>query len=235
MSEDWRVRVSFHDPRDGQHAVRMLHEHETSDAVRGRLGSRVAISLSDPDLYLYTDTRDAALAASTVVHEVLTAYSFRATVRIDYWHAVEEDWVRLDEAALAKAVKNDTSADAVPDDVEVMNLERRYLENEQEVPDAQRGSRGALASWEVRVDLPTHHDAVAFARELKAAGHPPIRRWKYLLVGARNEGEARALAEMIRRDGPAGLTAHALPVPYSAAALGSASANTTVTAYLATF
>ena len=235
MSEDWRVRVSFHDPGDGKHAVRMLHEHETSDSVRGRLGSRVAISLSDPDLYLYTDTRDAALAASTVVHEVLTSNSFRAAVRIDYWHAVEEDWVRLDEAALETAVVNDTSAEDVPDDTAVANLERQYLENETEIPDSQRGSRGALATWEVRVDLPSHHDAVAFARQLKAAGHPSIRRWKYLLVGARNEGEANALAAMIRRDGPAGLTAHALPVPYSAAALGSASANATVTAYLATF
>jgi hypothetical protein len=235
MSEDWRVRVTFNDPEDGRRAVRELHEHEVADDVRGRLRSRVAVSVSDPDLYLYTNTRDASLAASTLVREVLMAHDLRAAVRIDYWHAVEEDWVRLDEAALETAVKNDTSAEDVPDDAEVMNLERQYLEDEQEVPDSQRGSRGALASWEVRVDLPSHHDAVAFARQLKEAGHPPIRRWKYLLVGARNEAEANALAEMIRRDGPAGLTAHALPVPYSAAALGSASADTTVTSYLATF
>ena len=55
------------------------------------------------------------------------------------------------------------------------------------------------AAWQVRIELPSHREAVQLAGRLRAEGRPVIRRWKYLILGADNEDEAGALAEMIRQ------------------------------------
>jgi hypothetical protein len=59
------------------------------------------------------------------------------------------------------------------------------------------------AQWEVRVELGSHRQAVALARKLEGEGLAIVRRWKFLLVGATNEDEARELAEQIRPQVPA--------------------------------
>ncbi|MFZ2048465.1 MAG: hypothetical protein WAV12_31065, partial [Trebonia sp.] len=40
---------------------------------------------------------------------------------------------------------------------------------------------------------------VELAERLQAEGRPVIRRWKYLVLGANNEDDARSLAEAIRQ------------------------------------
>ena len=70
-----------------------------------------------------------------------------------------------------------------------------------------------FATWQVRVKLPSHHDTVTFARQLKAQGHPPVRHWRHLLVGARNQDEAHALAAAIHEQAPpwAVISVHRVP------------------------
>ena len=63
---------------------------------------------------------------------------------------------------------------------------------------------GADPQFEVRVDLPSHHDAVRFDELLAAEGLTAVRRWKYLVVGAADEDSAAALAERLRAEAPAG-------------------------------
>ena len=58
--------------------------------------------------------------------------------------------------------------------------------------------------FEVRVDLPSRHDAVRFAERLQGEGLPAVHRWKFLLVGATDEDSAKALAERIRSEAPSG-------------------------------
>jgi hypothetical protein len=58
--------------------------------------------------------------------------------------------------------------------------------------------------FEVRVDLPSHHEARRFAEQLRAEGLPAVRRWKYLVVGADDEDGARQLAERLRAEAPSG-------------------------------
>lgn len=64
--------------------------------------------------------------------------------------------------------------------------------------------------------LTSHHDAVTFASRLKAEGHPPVRRWRHLLVGARNQDEAQALAAAIQAQAPP-LAVVSVLRPYTAA------------------
>jgi hypothetical protein len=60
----------------------------------------------------------------------------------------------------------------------------------------------------VRVELPSHRQAVELAGRLRAEGRPVIRRWKYLILGASNEDQASALAEAIAAGAPAQATVH---------------------------
>jgi hypothetical protein len=70
------------------------------------------------------------------------------------------------------------------------------------------------AGWEVRVELPSHRQAVRLAERLEAEGRPVIRRWKYLLVGVNNEDDASALAEAIGQEIPAKASVRTLTVPF---------------------
>jgi hypothetical protein len=51
--------------------------------------------------------------------------------------------------------------------------------------------------WEVRVELASHEDAEKVADELEQEGLPVARRWRYLVVGASSEEEAKALAKRL--------------------------------------
>lgn len=80
---------------------------------------------------------------------------------------------------------------------------------------ARQFSASGPAGWEVRVDMPSHHEAVALAGRLRADGRPVIRRRKYLLLGASSAAEASDLAEAIEREVPAGASVHARAVPFT--------------------
>jgi hypothetical protein len=60
------------------------------------------------------------------------------------------------------------------------------------------------APWEVRVELPSHQEADKLADELEREGFDVARRWRYLIVGAGSEEEARALAKRVHGDAEPG-------------------------------
>jgi hypothetical protein len=83
-----------------------------------------------------------------------------------------------------------------------------YGDSEEQVRAAQTALRPLLTEqgypeWEVRLGLPTRHDASALAEQLESEGIPVTRRWRYLLVGAETEDDARALAQRLRDEAPA--------------------------------
>jgi hypothetical protein len=57
--------------------------------------------------------------------------------------------------------------------------------------------REGYAPWEVRVELDSHGEANELADRLEAEGYSVERRWRYLIVGAESEDDARALAERL--------------------------------------
>ena len=62
---------------------------------------------------------------------------------------------------------------------------------------------GELAEFEVRVEFPSHREAKKFAEKLEEEGLQPVRRWRYMVVGAADEDAANELAERIRAEAPA--------------------------------
>ena len=81
----------------------------------------------------------------------------------------------------------------MPDTAEQRAAEHRRLMD----AETQQSLAAGQAGWEVRVELPSHRQAVELAERLQAEGRPVIRRWKYLVLGANNEDDASALAEAI--------------------------------------
>jgi hypothetical protein len=57
--------------------------------------------------------------------------------------------------------------------------------------------RRGYAPWEVRVELDSHAEADELADMLEQEGYDVVRRWRYLIVGAASEDEARALARRV--------------------------------------
>ena len=58
--------------------------------------------------------------------------------------------------------------------------------------------------FEVRIHLPSRHDALHFAKRLRSENLPVVHRWRFLLVGATDEDSAKTLAERIRSEAPGG-------------------------------
>jgi hypothetical protein len=184
MPDDFRVTVSFDDPAGVGWLTERLHAHRVEDEARARLGSRVSVSGGGSHVFLYAATAAAAQEAETAVRGILVRDGMQANFAVDRWHPIEERW--------------EDAAKPVPETASERAAERARFEAEEEAESEESG----LAAWEVRVDLPTHSDAVALAARLKSEGQTPIRRWKYLIVGANNEDEAHALAKTIQAGAP---------------------------------
>jgi hypothetical protein len=63
--------------------------------------------------------------------------------------------------------------------------------------------RGA-PEYEVRIYLPSHHEAVRFAKQLKSEGWPVVHRFRFILIGAEDEDEAKEILAKIRPGVPDG-------------------------------
>jgi len=195
VSDDFRLTVEFEQPDHGPHLVRFLRELELEDEIRGRLGQRVAVSQAGPHVFLYTATQKQAQAAERLVRQLLAQHRLRANVLpLLRWHPVEERW-------------EDASVQLPQTREEIEAEHQRWEEQE-----AKEARQLGYAKWEVRVDLPTHNDAVALAKRLEEEGISPfVRRWKYLLIGTANDDEARALAERLRAEAPRATSVKAGP------------------------
>jgi hypothetical protein len=182
--DDWRVTVTLHDEAHVGRALQSLREHEVEDDVHARLGHRVAVSADGPRVYVYAGTEDAAREADQVVRQVMTEHSIAADYALDRWHPAEEEW---QDAGVP-----------MPQTEEQLQAEHQRLEAEETRQSVATGH----AQFEVRVELPTHHEAVALAERLQAEGRPVIRRWKFLVLGANDEDDARDLAAVIAQEAP---------------------------------
>ena len=178
-ADDWRVTVTFsHASRAGR-VAQEVRERLAADGLRRRPGNRVVLSVDGPRLFLYTGSADAAREADRVLREVLALRQLTATVTLDRWHPVAQEW-------------RDASLPMPESDGELAAEHQSRM-------DAEAGQSRATgqAAWQVRVELPSHREVVELAARLRAAGRPVIRRWKYLILGADNERDAGALAQLI--------------------------------------
>jgi hypothetical protein len=193
MADDYRIAVEFEDERSILHFGRSLREREIEKELRAQLGDGVVVTHDGNEVFLYASTATQAQAAERAVREALAHQQVKAKVSpLERWHPIEERW---EDASVP-----------LPETAEQIATERRR----EEADEAADTEKLGYAEWEVRVDLPTHRDAVDLAERLEDEGiRPLVRRWKYLLIGTATDEQAHALAERIRAEAPQGASVKA--------------------------
>jgi hypothetical protein len=195
MADDFRIKVEFEEEGKILHFGRSLREREFAQELREELGDGVIVTRDGSEVFLYASTPEQARAAEAAVREVLEHQDAEADVSpVERWHPIEERW---EDASVPLPQTGDELA---------------AEHARQEAQEAAESRRLGVAEWEVRIDLPSHRDAVELAERLEAEGISPIiRRWKYLLIGTATDEEAAALAERIRAEAPQGASVQAEP------------------------
>ena len=177
--DDWRVTLSVSQPQTGQ-ALRELEED-----IRGQVGRDIGVGAGEAQIFLYAGTEAAAGEAERIARDMLARHGITAGSAVHRWHPIEERW-------------------ETPDVPMPQTAAERQAEHERLV-DAETAEALATgkAQWEVRVELGSHRQAVALGRKLEGEGRAIVRRWRFVVVGAGNEDEARELAGQIRQEVPA--------------------------------
>jgi SOS response regulatory protein OraA/RecX len=174
MTDDWRIRIE-------------LGETAHADTLLGRLGLDLG---SDEAQHLAQELQGHRLAVSN-----------------------DEDtvFVYVDSGAQADQARKIVEAELQDEGIEAEAITERWLPEDErwsgEPPQEtweQEVIEQGHAPWEVRVELPSHEEADKLADELERGGFDVVRRWRYLIVGAGSEEEARALAKRVHGDAEPG-------------------------------
>jgi hypothetical protein len=168
MKDDWRIRIE-------------LPEEEHAETLLGRLGldlgtdeaKRLAQELEGRRLAVSRDGNELFVYAST------PAEAERARAIVDA--ELADEGVEARTSAVERWLHDE---------------ERWTGEPPQETWEEEELERG-YAPWEVRVERDTHAEARELADELEQEGYDVVRRWRYLIVGAASEEQARELAQRV--------------------------------------
>jgi hypothetical protein len=182
-SDDWRVTISVSHAQAGQ-AQQSFSLRQVEEDIRRQVGRGIGVGTGDAQIFLYAGTETAAGDAERIARDVLEQHGIAAEFALQRWHPIEEQWENPD--------------------VPMPQTEDERQAEHQRLVDAETAESLATgkAQWEVRVQFGSHRQAVALARKLESEGRAVLRRWKFLMVGASNEDEARELAAQIRREVP---------------------------------
>jgi hypothetical protein len=186
MADDWRVTIDFDDEGDGTQLSEWLLAVSLEGEERASLGDRVVVSRDGPRVFLYSDSEAPAREVLRTIEARVAQEGLAASTRLERWHPVEQAWK---EGSIP-----------LPETPDALAEEHDRLQERQAAESRERGS----AEWEVRVELPSHEETVSLAERLETEGVPVVRRHTFLLAGAANEDDARALAARLRSDAPEG-------------------------------
>jgi hypothetical protein len=186
MNDDWRLQIDLREEgvadalQDRLTAAEL--EHDLSEAFE----DRVIVSRNGTRIFLYTGDKEQAERARELVERLAREAEEEVLIDFRRWHPIAEDWKPADEPL------PDEPAEEQAERQEAVERELRQTE--------ERG----YPEFEVRVDLPSREEAERFAERLRAEGFSVVHRWKFLLVAAVDEEQAKELAEQIRAEAPAG-------------------------------
>lgn len=174
MSDNWRIRIE-------------LPEEGNARTLLGRLGLDLG---SDEAKRLAKELEGHRLAVSRD-DEIVFVYS-DSQAQADRARQIVE--AELADESIAAEVKVERW---------LPGEERWSGESPQETWEEEELRRG-YAPWEVRVELDSHAKADELADTLEAEGYDVVRRWRYLIVGAASEEQARELARRLQGEAEPG-------------------------------
>jgi hypothetical protein len=185
VHDEFRIEVEV--PREHAHALL----NELRSLERGGLAdvpspTHVAVSHEHGHVFLYADSERDAAAARAALDAILAKLGIDATPTARRWHPEEERWEDVSAPLPATGPEHEAEHE---------RLEELETEESEQI---------GHPEWEVRVTLPTHHDAREFAERLESEGYLLRRHWRHLQLGARDEDDANALAARLRAEAPQG-------------------------------
>jgi hypothetical protein len=186
MNDDWRVRVDVHDDQLVRQLTEQLNADELEHDLERSFNERVVLSVEGPLLFAYAGSREQAQRVADLVTQIAPQHHMTVDVQIAHWHPVSEEWESPDEPLPV------TAADAEEEREERVEDER------------EESAEQGYPEFEVRVQLGSRHDASELSHRLDDEHIVHVHRSHYLLIGATDEDSARALAERLRGEVPAG-------------------------------
>jgi hypothetical protein len=175
VAEDFRVEVDLDDEAHGYSLRERFRAVRLDDEARKRLGRNVVVTRDGSQLFLYAQDEPQAREAEQVVRRLADEEGLTAEVRITRWHPVEEEWKDLSIPLPSTA------------EDEQAEYEARKAAEEREAE-----SEGTY-DWQVVLHSGSRSDARKLADRLEREGLPVARRWRYVVVGAVTEEEAKEL------------------------------------------
>lgn len=174
MSDNWRIRIQL--PEEGN---------------AGTLLDRLGLDLGSDEAKRLAQELEGHRLAVSRDDEVVFVYTDSQTQA--------ERARRIVEAELAD--------EGIAAEIQV----ERWLPDEgrwsgeppQETWEEEERKRG-YAPWEVRVERDSHAEAEELADTLEQEGYDVVRRWRYLIVGAASEEQARELAHRLHGEAEPG-------------------------------
>ena len=185
-NDDWRLQVDLHEEDSARALTERLDAQQLEHDLSEEFHDRVVVTRDGARVFLYAGTREQAEKAREAVEGDARRHGWAVDVGFRHWHPVAEEWEDPDKPLPA--------GDAA------RHAEREELMAREREETAKRGH----PEFEVRVDLPSRHDAARLSEQLRNEGLPAVHRWRYLLVGAADEDSAKQLAERIQGEAPPG-------------------------------
>jgi hypothetical protein len=185
MNDDWRLQIDLEDKGAVEATADHLRAADLEQDLAHNLDRDVIVSHEGETIYLYAADREPLDVSRRVVQEFFDSKGWQGRLQLRHWHKEAEEW----------------EDPAVPEPTTPAEKEAEH-ERLMKTEDEETAARGGRAEFEVSAKFPTSHEAHAFAEKLKTEGYKPIRRFRYLVVGANDEDEAKELAERIRAEAP---------------------------------
>jgi hypothetical protein len=186
MNDDWRLQIDLHEEGRARALTDRLDAHQLQHDLSEAFHDRVIVTRDGARVFLYAGTREQAEKARDAVEVEARQHGWTVDIDFRRWHPIAEEWEGPDKE--------------LPADDAARLAEREALM----VREREETAKSGYPEFEVRADLPSHHDAVHLSEQLRQEGLQAVHRWRYLPVGATDEDSAKALAERIRNEAPAG-------------------------------
>lgn len=186
MNDEWRLQVDLHDSRHGHELIERMRATELEHDLSTAFADKVIVSRSDDRIFLYAGSKEQIESGRELLLALASKHGWAFDLELRRWHPIAEDW--------------EDPGKPLPGTEGARAVEREAL---MRAEDEETEARG-YPEFEVRVDLGSRHEAARLAEQLQGEGLPTVHRWRYLLVGASDEDVAKALAERIRNEAPAG-------------------------------
>ena len=95
-ADEYRVEVDLDDQAHGHPFSERLSSLDLDDEVAAKLGDRVIVTRDGPQLFVYTESREACAEAERVVRDTLIEDGLSAKVSATRWNAAAGAWQDAD-------------------------------------------------------------------------------------------------------------------------------------------